>query len=40
MIYKIALNSATTAAPTLIGGFPLAGGGESPNSIVLDLANG
>lgn len=40
VIYKILLNSGTTAAPTIIGSLPLSGGEGTPDSIALDLTNG
>lgn len=40
IVYKIALNSASTAAPTIIESVTLAAGENDPRSIALDLANG
>ena len=39
-IYKVALNSDSTAAPTIIGSLTLATGENSAKSIALDLVNG
>lgn len=40
VVYKIALNSGSTAAPTLIATLELGAGETRPETIVLDLDNG